>query len=154
MLCSSHKETKRESERVVRKKREQEREKVKERGIYSYFFLFCHRWLFIRVEAIGASLSLFLGVYFVWQRNSVDAGLAALVLTLAASLLEYAYWMLRQATALDQQLHAFHQITSVIHHTPQHDPREQDNRTTMSAPAQVQKIKIKRKKGKKNKKES
>ncbi|KAI8071015.1 ABC transporter type 1, transmembrane domain-containing protein [Gongronella butleri] len=102
----------------------------------SYFLWMLNRWLFIRVEAIGASLSLFLGVYFVWQRNSVDAGLAAMVLTLAASLLEYAYWMLRQATALDQQLHAFHQITSVIHHTPQHDPREQDNRTTMSAPAQ------------------
>ncbi|ORX62311.1 hypothetical protein DM01DRAFT_1315750 [Hesseltinella vesiculosa] len=90
-----------------------------------YLLWTLNRWLFIRVETIGATMCLSLGICLVWQRGHVDAGLAGFVLTMAASLLEYIYWCMRQTTTLQLQVDSAQQIINVIHRTPP-NPEAQD----------------------------
>ncbi|CAO3611821.1 unnamed protein product [Cunninghamella echinulata] len=79
-----------------------------------YLLWATNRWLFVRVEFIGASLCLFLSLFLVYQREKIDVGLAGIALTLAASLLEYVYWLMRQSTAVDMHFDAVQHINEYI----------------------------------------
>ncbi|KAI8089912.1 P-loop containing nucleoside triphosphate hydrolase protein [Halteromyces radiatus] len=86
-----------------------------------YFLWTTNRWLFVRVEFIGASLCLFLGLILVYKMEQLDAGLAGIVLTLASSLLEYIYWMMRQSTAVGMHFDAVQHINEYMD-MPQEPP--------------------------------
>lgn len=78
-----------------------------------------NRWLFVRVEFVGAILSLFIGVFLVYK--STDAGLAGIALTFATYLLEYIYWVMRQSTTVDMQFEAVERINEYTE-MPQEPP--------------------------------
>ncbi|KAI8341301.1 ABC transporter type 1, transmembrane domain-containing protein [Chlamydoabsidia padenii] len=86
-----------------------------------YLLWTTNRWLFIRVEFIGASLSLFLGVLLVYKMDQLDAGLAGIVLTLASSLLEYVYWIMRQSSVAGMHFDAVQHINEYME-MPQEPP--------------------------------
>ncbi|KAG0194547.1 hypothetical protein DFQ28_009754 [Apophysomyces sp. BC1034] len=68
------------------------------------------KWLFIRVEVLGALLSLFIGVLLVFKMETMDAGMAGIALTFATSLLEYIYWLMRQSTTIDMHFESLERI--------------------------------------------
>ncbi|KAI9321346.1 ABC transporter type 1, transmembrane domain-containing protein [Dichotomocladium elegans] len=71
-----------------------------------------NRWLFVRVELVGAILSLFIGVLLI--HKGTDAGLAGIALTFAASLLEYIYWLMRQSTTVDMHFESIERINEYV----------------------------------------
>ncbi|KAI8876141.1 P-loop containing nucleoside triphosphate hydrolase protein [Backusella circina FSU 941] len=79
-----------------------------------------NRWLFVRVELLGAFLSLFIGVSLVCKRG-MDAGLAGIALTFSTSLLEYVYWLMRQSTTVDMHFEAVERINEYME-MPQEPP--------------------------------
>ena len=76
-----------------------------------------NRWLFVRVELVGAFLSLFIGILLVYK--STNAGLAGIALTFATSLLEYIYWLMRQSTTVDMHFEAIERINEYVDMTPE-----------------------------------
>jgi ABC-type multidrug transport system fused ATPase/permease subunit len=79
-----------------------------------------NRWLFVRVELLGAFLSLFIGVSLV-SKHGMDAGLAGIALTFSTSLLEYVYWLMRQSTTVDMHFEAVERINEYME-MPQEPP--------------------------------
>lgn len=73
------------------------------------------------MEFIGASLSLFLGVLLVYKMDQLDAGLAGIVLTLASSLLEYVYWVMRQSSVVGMHFDAVQHVNEYME-MPQEPP--------------------------------
>ncbi|KAI7898811.1 P-loop containing nucleoside triphosphate hydrolase protein [Cokeromyces recurvatus] len=73
-----------------------------------------NRWLFIRVELLGAFLSLFLAISLVQKLNSIDAGSAGITLTFSTTLLEYIYWLMREGTTIDTHFEAVERINDYI----------------------------------------
>ncbi|KAI8367772.1 ABC transporter type 1, transmembrane domain-containing protein [Blakeslea trispora] len=71
-----------------------------------------NRWLFVRVELLGALLSLFVGASIVF--NTIDAGLAGIALTLSNSLMEYVYWLMRQSTTVGTHFESIERINDYI----------------------------------------
>lgn len=84
-----------------------------------YTLWITNRWLFVRVEFIGALLSLFIGVFLLYR--SVNAGSAGIALTFATSLLEYIYWLMRQSTTVDMHFEAIERINEYMD-MPQEPP--------------------------------
>ncbi|KAI9031832.1 ABC transporter type 1, transmembrane domain-containing protein [Phycomyces nitens] len=80
-----------------------------------------NRWLFVRVEVLGALLSLFISVLLVYKRDTIDAGSAGIALTFATSLLEYVYWLMRQSTTVDMHFEAVERINEYLD-MPQEPP--------------------------------
>ncbi|KAF7724816.1 hypothetical protein EC973_000701 [Apophysomyces ossiformis] len=80
-----------------------------------------NRWLFIRVEVLGACLSLFIGILLVFKMETMDAGLAGIALTFATSLLEYIYWLMRQSTTIDMHFESLERIRE-LGEMPQEPP--------------------------------
>lgn len=78
-----------------------------------------NRWLFVRIEFIGASLSLFVGILLLYK--GTNAGLAGIVLTFATSLLEYIYWLMRQSATVDMHFEAIERLTEYME-MPQEPP--------------------------------
>ncbi|KAL0088903.1 ABC transporter type 1, transmembrane domain-containing protein [Phycomyces blakesleeanus] len=80
-----------------------------------------NRWLFVRVEVLGALISLFISVLLIYKRDTVDAGSAGIALTFATSLLEYVYWLMRQSTTVDMHFEAVERINEYLD-MPQEPP--------------------------------
>ncbi|KAI9486628.1 MAG: P-loop containing nucleoside triphosphate hydrolase protein [Benjaminiella poitrasii] len=80
-----------------------------------------NRWLFVRVELLGAFLSLFISVSLVQKMKKIDAGLAGITLTFSTSLLEYIYWLMRQSTTVGMHFEAIERINEYIE-MPQEPP--------------------------------
>ncbi|ORZ00940.1 ABC transporter type 1, transmembrane domain-containing protein [Syncephalastrum racemosum] len=77
-----------------------------------YTLWVANRWLFVRVEFIGALLSLFIGIFLL--HRSVSAGSAGIALTFATTLLEYIYWLMRQSTTVDMHFEAIERINEYM----------------------------------------
>ncbi|KAI7862297.1 ABC transporter type 1, transmembrane domain-containing protein [Spinellus fusiger] len=80
-----------------------------------------NRWLFVRVEVLGALVSLTVSILLVYQRSTVDAGSAGMALVFSTSLLEYAYWFMRQLTTVETHFEAVERINEYLD-MPQEPP--------------------------------
>lgn len=61
-----------------------------------YFYIWvCNRWLSIRVDILSAFASLFVGLFIVLRRDTIDAGAAGLLLTYSLSFIRHVLWFAR-----------------------------------------------------------
>jgi ATP-binding cassette subfamily C (CFTR/MRP) protein 1 len=63
-----------------------------------------NRWLSVRLEAIGATVTFTSAVFAVLQRGSLDAGLAALSVTYAMNITSSLAWLVRTTTELENSM--------------------------------------------------
>lgn len=72
-----------------------------------FFYLWaCNRWLALRVDAAGAMVSFFAGVFVVLGAGTLDAGLAGLSLTYAITFTDNVLWVVRLYAMNEQNMNS------------------------------------------------
>ncbi|CEI91841.1 hypothetical protein RMCBS344292_06118 [Rhizopus microsporus] len=81
----------------------------------SYYFLWmANRWLYARIEFVGAFVTLSAGVFLLININRIDAGVAGISLFYARSFLEYVYWFIRQYTQVEMNLNSVERVQEYL----------------------------------------
>ena len=70
----------------------------------------CHRWMGLRLEALGAATVLTCTTVSLFMLPSLSAGLVGLLVTTALSLTGDLHWLVRQRTEMEVQLNAVERI--------------------------------------------
>ncbi|KAG1480249.1 hypothetical protein G6F57_005470 [Rhizopus arrhizus] len=79
-----------------------------------YFLCMSNHWLNIRIELIGAVITLFAGIFLTMNMDKIDAGLAGISLFYAQSFLEYVFWFIRQYTSVEMGLNSVERIQEYL----------------------------------------
>lgn len=79
-----------------------------------YFLWMSNRWLYARIEFIGAFVTLSTGVFLILNLDSIDAGMAGISLFYARQFLEYIYWFIRQYTNVEMNLNSVERVQEYL----------------------------------------
>lgn len=91
-------------------------------NLRAYYLLWaCNRWLSLRADIIGSSVSFLTGMFIVTFHDRIDPGLAGLSLSMAVSLLQQINFLVRRYTTLEMNLNAVERVDEIIKN-PQEPP--------------------------------
>ncbi|CAO3612252.1 unnamed protein product [Mucor hiemalis] len=79
-----------------------------------YFLWMSNRWLYARIEFIGAFVTLSTGVFLILNLDHIDAGMAGVSLFYARQFLEYIYWFIRQYTNVEMNLNSVERVQEYL----------------------------------------
>ncbi|KAI9025859.1 hypothetical protein CLU79DRAFT_813063 [Phycomyces nitens] len=85
-------------------------------GFISPFYLLwmSNRWLYARIEFVGAFVTFFAGLFIIINLDYIDAGMAGISLFYARSFLENIYWLIRQYTQVEMELNAVERVQEYL----------------------------------------
>lgn len=79
-----------------------------------YFLWMSNRWLYARIEFIGAFVTLSTGIFLILNLDHIDAGMAGVSLFYARQFLEYIYWFIRQYTNVEMNLNSVERVQEYL----------------------------------------
>lgn len=79
-----------------------------------YFLSMSNRWLSVRIELIGAVITLFAAIFLTMNMDKIDAGMAGISLLYARSFLENVYWFIRQYTTVEMDLNSVERVQEYL----------------------------------------
>lgn len=79
-----------------------------------YLLWMSNRWLYCRIEFAGAFVTLFTGLFLIFNINNIDAGMAGISLFYARSFLENIYWFIRQYTTVEMNLNSVERVQEYL----------------------------------------
>lgn len=79
-----------------------------------YFLWMSNRWLYARIEFIGAFVTLSTGIFLILNLDHIDAGMAGISLFYARQFLEYIYWFIRQYTNVEMNLNSVERVQEYL----------------------------------------
>ncbi|KAI7902298.1 P-loop containing nucleoside triphosphate hydrolase protein [Cokeromyces recurvatus] len=75
-----------------------------------YLLWMSNRWLYARVEIAGSFVTLFTGIFLIFNIKYLDAGMAGISLFYARSFLENIYWFIRQYTSVEMDFNSVERV--------------------------------------------
>lgn len=79
-----------------------------------YLLWMTNRWLYCRMEATGAFVTLSAGVFILVNIDHIDAGMAGISLFYAYSFLSNVYWFIRQYTQVEMDLNSVERVQEYL----------------------------------------
>ncbi|KAL0089956.1 hypothetical protein J3Q64DRAFT_1878979 [Phycomyces blakesleeanus] len=79
-----------------------------------YYLWMTNRWLYARVEFAGLFISLFAGIFILWNLDTIDAGMAGISLFYARSFLDNIYLGIREYTQVEMDLNSVERIQEYL----------------------------------------
>ncbi|KAL1925295.1 uncharacterized protein VTP21DRAFT_178 [Calcarisporiella thermophila] len=88
----------------------------------TYFLWACNRWLAVRVELLGSSITFIVAILLLGNLDHITAGGAGLALTFTRTVLLYSYWLILQLTYVELELNSVERVEEYIRLIPQEPP--------------------------------
>ncbi|ORZ03251.1 P-loop containing nucleoside triphosphate hydrolase protein [Syncephalastrum racemosum] len=110
-------------------------EKVDESNVPCYLLWMTNGWLLTRIQVAGASLTLCATILIIQHLDTVDAGMAGIILIYASNFLSRVYWVIRQYTQVEMNLNAVERIQTYIECDQEDDTNREITKLAWSWPA-------------------
>lgn len=88
--------------------------KIDDSNAPCYFLWMVNSWLLTRMQFMGAFLTLCATILILQHLDTVDAGMAGIILIYANNFLSRVYWVIRQYTQVEMNLNAVERIQAYI----------------------------------------
>ncbi|KAI9490572.1 hypothetical protein BDB00DRAFT_916046 [Zychaea mexicana] len=100
-----------------------------------YLLWMVNRWLLVRMDAVGALMTLGAGVLILQNLDSIDAGMAGISLVYARMFLTNVFWMMRQYTEVEISMNSVERIQEYleVEQEPRNQPKPLKHWPTTSA---------------------